>query len=155
MAEVTTAGAQSWHSWPCERCATACHVNSAVLGPLWPVMRVEEPSCASACRGIPGVATCLTAGSATQIMLTIGRGQHGSTYGGNPVAARVALAALQVIVEEKLTENSYRLGQLLRHELQTIPSRIVTEVRCSAQETARAAMHVWSADSMDSHASTG
>ena len=63
-----------------------------------------------------------------QIMLTIGRGQHGSTYGGNPVAARVALAALQVIVDENLTENSYRLGQLLRHELQTIPSRIVTEV---------------------------
>ena len=64
-----------------------------------------------------------------QIMLTIGRGQHGSTYGGNPVAARVALAALQVIVDENLTENSYRLGQLLRHELQTIPHRIVPEVR--------------------------
>ena len=63
-----------------------------------------------------------------QIMLTIGRGQHGSTYGGNPVAARVALAALQVIVDEGLVENSYRLGQLLRHELQTIQSRIVTEV---------------------------
>ena len=45
------------------------------------------------------------------------------------MAARVALAALQVIVDENLTENSYRLGQLLRHELQTIPSRIVTEVR--------------------------
>ena len=63
-----------------------------------------------------------------QIMLTIGRGQHGSTYGGNPVAARVALAALQVIVDENLVENSYKLGQLLRHELQTIQSRIVTEV---------------------------
>ncbi|CAK0785830.1 hypothetical protein CVIRNUC_009042 [Coccomyxa viridis] len=64
-----------------------------------------------------------------EIMLTIGRGQHGSTYGGNPVAARVALAALQVIVDEGLVENSYKLGQLLRHELQTIQSRIVTEVR--------------------------
>lgn len=65
-------------------------------------------------------------------MLTIGRGQHGSTYGGNPVAARVALAALQVIVDENLVENSYKLGQLLRHELQTIQSRIITEVRRAA-----------------------
>ena len=50
------------------------------------------------------------------------------------MAARVALAALQVIVDENLTENSYRLGQLLRHELQTIPSRIVTEVRAIGLE---------------------
>lgn len=64
-----------------------------------------------------------------QVMLTIKRGQHGSTYGGNPVAAKVALAALQVIVDENLVDNSYKLGQLLRHELQAIQSRIITEVR--------------------------
>lgn len=87
-------------------------------------------------------------------MLTIGRGQHGSTYGGNPVAARVALAALQVIVDENLTENSYRLGQLLRHELQTIPSRIVTEVRSSALEAVWASADVWCADCTASDAST-
>ena len=68
-------------------------------------------------------------------MLTIGRGQHGSTYGGNPVAARVALAALQVLVDEKLAENSYRLGQLLRHELQAIQSRIITEVISTISHT--------------------
>ena len=72
--------------------------------------------------------------SFVQVMLTIGRGQHGSTYGGNPVAARVALAALQVIVDENLVENSYKLGQLLRHELQTIQSRIVTEVTLPSHE---------------------
>ncbi len=66
-----------------------------------------------------------------QVMLTIKRGQHGSTYGGNPVAAKVALAALQVIVDENLVDNSYKLGQLLRHELQAIQSRIITEVRCN------------------------
>ncbi|EIE19712.1 ornithine transaminase [Coccomyxa subellipsoidea C-169] len=64
-----------------------------------------------------------------EVMLTIKRGQHGSTYGGNPVAAKVALAALQVIVDENLVDNSYKLGQLLRHELQAIQSRIITEVR--------------------------
>jgi acetylornithine/succinyldiaminopimelate/putrescine aminotransferase len=62
-------------------------------------------------------------------MLTIGRGQHGSTYGGNPVAAKVALAALRVLVDERLAENSYSLGQLLRRELQAIQSPIITEVR--------------------------
>ena len=53
-------------------------------------------------------------------MLTIGRGQHGSTYGGNPVAARVAKAALQVLVEEKLAQNSDKLGKLLRQQLRTL-----------------------------------
>ena len=48
------------------------------------------------------------------------------------MAARVALTALQVIVDENLVENSYKLGQLLRHELQTIQSRIVTEVSARA-----------------------
>ena len=43
-----------------------------------------------------------------EIMLTIGRGQHGSTYGGNPLAARVGMAALQVLEEERLAENADR-----------------------------------------------
>lgn len=43
-----------------------------------------------------------------EIMLTIGRGQHGSTYGGNPLAARVGMAALQVLEEERLAENAER-----------------------------------------------
>ena len=64
-----------------------------------------------------------------QIMLTIGRGQHGSTYGGNPVAARVARAALEVLVEEKLAENAERLGALLRARLSSIPSPMIEAVR--------------------------
>lgn len=50
-------------------------------------------------------------------MLTIGRGQHGSTYGGNPLAAKVATAALQVTVEEELPQRSAEMGQLLRQQL--------------------------------------
>lgn len=64
-----------------------------------------------------------------EIMLTIGRGQHGSTYGGNPVAAKVALAALKVLQEERLAENSERLGAILRRELAAIPSPLVSKVR--------------------------
>jgi ornithine--oxo-acid transaminase len=55
-----------------------------------------------------------------EIMLCIGPGQHGSTYGGNPIACKVGIAALKVLKEEKLSENSARLGKLLLTELQAI-----------------------------------
>ena len=64
-----------------------------------------------------------------EIMLTVGRGQHGSTYGGNPVAARVATAALRVLVEEKLADNADRLGRLLRSKLTALASPRVELVR--------------------------
>ncbi len=63
------------------------------------------------------------------IMLTIKPGEHGSTYGGNPVAARVAIAALDVIREEKLAENATRLGEIFRHEMKSIPSKMIESVR--------------------------
>jgi ornithine--oxo-acid transaminase len=55
-----------------------------------------------------------------EIMLCIGPGQHGSTYGGNPIACKVGIAALTVLKEEKLSENSARLGKILLTELQAI-----------------------------------
>jgi len=54
------------------------------------------------------------------IMLTIKAGQHGSTFGGNPLAGRVAIAALQVLKEEKLAENAEKLGNYFRQEVQKI-----------------------------------
>ena len=54
------------------------------------------------------------------IMLCIKPGQHGSTYGGNPLACKVAIAALTVLKDEQLSENSERLGKLLLKELKTI-----------------------------------
>jgi ornithine--oxo-acid transaminase len=54
------------------------------------------------------------------IMLCIKPGQHGSTYGGNPMACKVAITALTVLKEEKLSENSERLGKLLLTELKAI-----------------------------------
>lgn len=52
-----------------------------------------------------------------QVMLGIKPGEHGSTYGGNPLACRVATVALQILEDEKLDENAERLGQLFRDEL--------------------------------------
>ncbi len=63
------------------------------------------------------------------IMLCIKPGEHGSTYGGNPVAAKVAIAALEVLKEEKLAERSEELGELFRSELQKIDSPMVELVR--------------------------
>ena len=58
--------------------------------------------------------------SSDEIMLTIEPGQHGSTYGGNPLACRVAQAALEVIKEEKLPENAFKLGNMFREEIGSI-----------------------------------
>jgi len=52
------------------------------------------------------------------IMLSIKPGQHGSTFGGNPVAAAVAVEALQVVKDENLAQNAYEMGRLFRSELQ-------------------------------------
>jgi len=64
-----------------------------------------------------------------EIMLTIKPGEHGSTYGGNPIAARVSMAALQVIKDEKLEENAERLGKIFREKMRAIKSDMVELVR--------------------------
>lgn len=63
------------------------------------------------------------------IMLVIQPGEHGSTYGGNPLASKIAITALEVIQEEKLAENAEKLGLILRNELSKLPKEIVKIVR--------------------------
>ena len=55
-----------------------------------------------------------------EIMMVIQPGQHGSTFGGNPIAAKVAIAALEVVKEEQLIQNARVLGNLFRREMQRI-----------------------------------
>jgi len=64
-----------------------------------------------------------------EIMLCIKPGEHGSTYGGNPVAAKVAIAALEIIKNEKLAERAQELGVKFRAELKKIDSPMVELVR--------------------------
>jgi len=64
-----------------------------------------------------------------EIMLTIKPGEHGSTFGGNPIAGKVAIAALEVIKEEKLAENAERLGKIFREEMSSIKSNMIELVR--------------------------
>lgn len=64
-----------------------------------------------------------------EIMMCIGPGEHGSTFGGNPLACKVAQTALQVVQDEKLSENAQRLGEVFRKELNSIESDMITLVR--------------------------
>jgi ornithine--oxo-acid transaminase len=63
------------------------------------------------------------------IMLVIKPGEHGSTFGGNPVAARVGIAALEVVRDEKLAERAEKLGKIFRDEMRKIDSDMIKLVR--------------------------
>lgn len=64
-----------------------------------------------------------------EIMLTIKPGEHGSTYGGNPLAACVSIAAMGVLIDEKLSENAFKMGEIFRTEARKIRSPLIEEVR--------------------------
>jgi len=64
-----------------------------------------------------------------EIMLTIKSGEHGSTYGGNPLAAAVAITSLQVLTDEALANNAGLMGKLMRDELEKINSPLISIVR--------------------------
>ena len=63
------------------------------------------------------------------IMMIIKPGEHGSTYGGNPLASKIAITSLQVLKDEKMAENAVLMGDLLREELKKINSLHVAMVR--------------------------
>lgn len=63
------------------------------------------------------------------VMLCIQPGEHGSTFGGNPLACKVAQAALEVVLDENLAENAYNLGEIFRREISAIDSDMVSLVR--------------------------
>ncbi len=69
--------------------------------------------------------------ASNEIMLTIKPGEHGSTYGGNPLACAVSMEALKVLKDEKLAENSEKLGIIFREEMNKLKTEcdVITEVR--------------------------
>ncbi len=64
-----------------------------------------------------------------EIMMTIKPGEHGSTYGGNPLACKVAMVSLAVLQEEKMADNAAAMGLLLRNELNALQSKHIALVR--------------------------
>jgi len=63
-----------------------------------------------------------------EIMLSIQPGQHGSTFGGNPLACAVATAALEVVQEENLTQNARHLGEIFRQRMQALQEQYPTKI---------------------------
>jgi len=64
-----------------------------------------------------------------EVMLTIKPGEHGSTYGGNPLACAVAISALKVLQDEKMAENAEAMGIILRRELANLNSPLISTIR--------------------------
>ncbi len=64
-----------------------------------------------------------------EIMMTIKPGEHGSTYGGNPLACKVTMIALQILKDEKMAEKAEAMGKLLRDELKDINSLHIATIR--------------------------
>jgi ornithine--oxo-acid transaminase len=66
-----------------------------------------------------------------EIMLVIKPGEHGSTFGGNPLAAAVCMEALQVVQDEHLADNAYRLGVIFRDRMKILEKKtnLITMVR--------------------------
>ena len=64
-----------------------------------------------------------------EIMMVIKPGEHGSTYGGNPLASKVAITSLQVLKDEQMAENAAAMGELLRQELKKINSLHIAMIR--------------------------
>lgn len=64
-----------------------------------------------------------------EIMSVFNPGEHGSTFGGNPLACVVAMAALDVLVDENLIENSQKMGEYFMEKLKTLSSPVIKEIR--------------------------
>lgn len=71
--------------------------------------------------------SCVLADS--NIMLTIKPGEHGSTYGGNPIAAAVAIEAIKIVHDEKLADNAQKMGEIFRTEMGRTSSSMIEEIR--------------------------
>ena len=64
-----------------------------------------------------------------EIMLTIQEGQHGSTFGGNPLACRIAMEAMDILIEENLADNASKMGKIFREGLMKLNSPLIKTVR--------------------------
>ena len=76
--------------------------------------------------GVYPVSACLTN---DDVMLVMEPGTHGSTFGGNPLGSKVAIAALEVLENENVVENSFKMGEHFRKGLESLNSKIITKVR--------------------------
>ena len=99
------------------------------MGYMWD-LEDQKPDIVTLGKAISGGVTPVSGILASNdVMDTIKPGDHGSTYGGNPLGMAVAHAAVKCLVEEGMTENSFKMGNLLAEKFQAFNNPLVKEVR--------------------------
>ena len=102
-----------------KKCFDLCHEHNVLF-------IADEVQTGIARGGVLPVSACL---ADDDIMLNIKPGEHGSTFGGFPLAARVAIEALKVVKDEKLTQNAEKMGKIFREGINKINSPFIVQVR--------------------------
>ena len=105
----------------CDEIQTGIARTGKLLGHYWSGIRPDMVVLGKTMTGGMYPVSCVL--GSNEVMLTIEPGTHGSTYGGNPLGAAVAMRALQVVEEDNLVERADRLGQVLRNGLQAIQAQ--------------------------------
>ncbi|KAH0598112.1 hypothetical protein MHUMG1_04484 [Metarhizium humberi] len=113
----------------CDEIQTGIARTGRLLGHYWSGVRPDLVLLGKTMTGGMYPVSCVL--GSNDVMLTVEPGTHGSTYGGNPLGAAVAMRALEVVDEEKLVERAERLGNILREGLRAIQARnpIIQTVR--------------------------
>lgn len=113
----------------CDEIQTGIARTGRLLGHYWSGVRPDLVLLGKTMTGGMYPVSCVL--GSDDVMLTVEPGTHGSTYGGNPLGAAVAMRALEVVDEEKLVERAERLGNILREGLRAIQARnpIIQTVR--------------------------
>ena len=115
----------------CDEIQTGIARTGKLLGHYWSGIRPDMVLLGKTMTGGMYPVSCVLGDN--DVMLTVEPGTHGSTYGGNPLGAAVAMRALQVVEEEKLVERAESLGHVLRSGLTAIqaqtPGPVIQTVR--------------------------
>ena len=106
----------------CDEIQTGIARTGKLLGHYWSGIRPDMVLLGKTMTGGMYPVSCVLGDN--DVMLTVEPGTHGSTYGGNPLGAAVAMRALQVVEEEKLVERAERLGHVLRNGLTALQAQI-------------------------------
>lgn len=111
----------------CDEIQTGIGRTGRMLCSEWAGIKPDMVTLGKAISGGMYPVSCVL--SSKEIMLVIEPGSHGSTYGGNPLGCAVSIRALEIMEEEKLTENAERLGDIFRDGLAAFKSPIIKTIR--------------------------
>lgn len=111
----------------CDEIQTGIARTGRLLCSEWSGIKPDMVTLGKAISGGMYPVSCVLASK--DIMLTVEPGTHGSTYGGNPLGSAVAIRALEIVQEEKLTERAEKLGHLFRDGLRAINSPLISTIR--------------------------